>query len=153
MTTLAGNSSGDKKQGIKPEAGSHLRMHQEHREWLSEIKTWEDDLVQWEAESRKMSAELRELESILEAHTRVLVAHSEAILAHHQMLAKHEHVLAQFEQGGAGDELIGCSCAHHEESEKHLRQKACHETTKHLHRKLVGQWEHLHKAISQLPRS
>jgi len=153
MTTLTENASGDQKQGVEPDAGSHLRMHQEHREWLNDIKTWRDDIVEWEAESRKLSAELKELVSIIEEHARVLVAHSEAIFAHHQMLAKHEHLLAQFEQGGPGDELVGCSCAHHEELERHAQQKACHETTKHLHRILISQWEHLHKAISQLPKS
>ena len=153
MTTVKRSVSSEAMQENKPEAGSHIQMHREHREWLSDIKTWQDDMVQWQAESRKLSAEVKELESILETHNRALVAHSEAIFAHHQMLAKHEHALSQFERGGPGDELIGCSCAHHEESEKHAQQKTCHETAKQQHRTLISQWEHLHKAISKLPKS
>ena len=155
MTTPKSKPSTTRKQreqAATPELGSHSQMHQDHRQWLSDIASWRDDLVLWQADVRRVLVELKELKLMLEEHDRAMVKHSETIFTHRQTLTKHEHVLAQLQQGGAGDDLIGCSCAPHEESERHAQQMACHEAAKQRHRAIVSQWEHLHKAMMIMPK-
>lgn len=129
----------------------HLEMHRDHQRWLTEIVSWREDIVEWQSELKTILKGLAEFQKTIEAQQQTLAHELELISEFHAALATHERSIAQFEQGTTSDQMIVAARDHYEQSNRQDQLKLTHEATKRWQRSLASQWEHLHKAIFEMP--
>jgi hypothetical protein len=126
----------------------HEQMHREHRLWASEASMWHSDVAAWQSELALAESELPQLTAALAAHGQRLRQHAAAIRVDTLGADEHEHALAEYEQGAAGEMLMGLARQHRQEAERQTHDRRMHEQLKRCHHEVIVQWKLLLRALT-----
>ena len=111
----------------------HIKVHQDHKAWESDIIMWQQDIKMWNQEADALQLALDYITAAVDKHVKGITEHESKIVSHREKLNRHELDLKYMDEG----KLPEVRHKHQEEAEIHLRQYEKHELLKRYHHKIM----------------
>lgn len=126
----------------------HFDIHQDHREWTSDLEMWMLDLKMWEEEIEALNNSLIYIGQAVEQHADGMQVHRTMLREHMERITKHEKDITYLPEGSDLDGEL--TEAHQQEARRHKVQRDAHERIKKFHHKVMVLTKELRKSLEVL---
>ncbi|WP_350101366.1 hypothetical protein [Fulvivirga sp.] len=127
---------------------NHLKIHQDHCRWESDLEMWSLDLKMWEEESEALNDTLSFITEAIKNHEESLMDHLKTLIDHRNKLNQHEKDITFLIEGTPLDDKLRES--HTNEDKYHEIYRNAHERLKRYHHTLIALTKGLKKALESI---
>lgn len=127
---------------------NHLKTHQDHGRWESDLEMWSLDLKMWEEEAVALNDALSFITEAVKKHEESLMDHLKTLMDHRDKLNQHEKDITYLIEGTPLDDKLMES--HNLEDKQHEIYRNAHERLKRYHHTLIALTKGLKKALESI---